>query len=71
MDKVMMNDEKWNTTLIKERLQNQDIKFQEMLLDVYVDSQKIEYQRNIAEKVHLCQRIRTLLIQKDFLDMVQ
>ena len=45
MDKVMMNDEKWNTTLIKERLQNQDIKFQEMLLDVYVDSQKIEYQR--------------------------
>lgn len=41
----MMNDEKWNTTLIKERLQNQDIKFQEMLLDVYVDSQKIEYQR--------------------------
>ena len=32
---------------------------------------KIEYQRNISEKVHLCQRIRTLLIQKDFLDMVQ
>lgn len=45
MDKVMMNDEKWNTTLIKERLQNQDTKFQEMLLDVYVDSRKIEYQR--------------------------
>lgn len=41
----MMNNEKWNTTLIKERLQNQDTKFQEMLLDVYVDPRKIEYQR--------------------------
>lgn len=45
MDKVMMNDGKWNTTLIKERLQNQDAEFREMLLDVYVDSQQIEYQR--------------------------
>ena len=39
--------------------------------DYVMQNVKIEYQRNISEKVHLCQRIRTLLIQKDFLDMVQ
>ena len=39
--------------------------------DYVTQNVKREYQRNISEKVHLCLLIKTLLIQKDFLDMAQ